>query len=48
MMKARFGTQETICSAKATPEILDDAVRMERPAFSERPERFLRQNGFEI
>jgi hypothetical protein len=48
MMKARAGTQETVSSAKATLEILNDAMKMERTAFRERLERFLRQNGFEI
>ena len=48
MMKARFGTQETVASAKAKLSILDDAMQMERSAFRERLERFLRENGFEI
>lgn len=48
MMKANRGTQETVASAKATLEILDDAVSMEREAFRERVERFLIQNGFQI
>ena len=48
MMKARFGTQETVASAKARLEILDDAMRMERTAFRERLEKFLRENEFEI
>jgi hypothetical protein len=34
--------------AKATLEILHDAMAMERNAFRERLERFLKQNGFEI
>jgi hypothetical protein len=48
MMKARFGTQETVASAKAKLSILDDAVRMERDAYRERLEKFLREHGFEI
>jgi hypothetical protein len=48
MMKARFGTQETVASAKAKLSILDDAVRMERTAFRERLEKFLQQNEFDI
>jgi hypothetical protein len=48
MMKARSGTQETVATAKATLEILDDAVKMERTAFRERLERFLKSNGFEL
>lgn len=48
MMKARFGTQETVASAKAKLSILDDACSMPREAFRERLERFLRENGFEI
>jgi hypothetical protein len=47
-MKARFGTQETISSAKAKLSILDDAMRMPREAFRERLEKFLRENEFEI
>src|SRR5262249_40524947 len=48
LMKANNGTQETIHSVKAKLDILDDAMRMERTAFRERLENFLRQNGFEI
>jgi hypothetical protein len=48
MMKARSGTQETVRSAKARLEILNDAVSMPRDAFRERLERFLKQAGFEI
>ncbi|HEV2664948.1 MAG TPA: hypothetical protein VG324_08555, partial [Blastocatellia bacterium] len=48
MMKARFGTQETIASAKAKLSILDDAMKMAPAAFRERLENFLRENGFEI
>jgi len=48
MMEANQGTQETVASAKAKLSLLDDAVRMERTAFRERLEGFLRQNGFAI
>src|SRR5262245_16199944 len=48
LMKARFGTQETVASAKAKLDILVDAIRMPREAFRERLEKFLRENGFEI
>lgn len=48
MVKANKGTQETVASAKAKLSILADAMRMERAAFRERLERFLRENGFEI
>jgi len=48
MVRANKGTQETISSAKATLEILSDAMRMDRAAFRERLEKFLKQNGFEI
>ena len=48
MVKANAGTQETVASAKAKLDILADAIRMDRPAFRERLENFLRQNGFEI
>jgi hypothetical protein len=48
MMKARFGTQETIHSVKAKLNILDDAVRMDRDKFRERLDKFLRENDFEI
>jgi hypothetical protein len=47
-MRANAGTQETMHSAKAKLELLDDAVRMERTAFREKMENFLRQNSFEI
>jgi hypothetical protein len=47
-MRANQGTQETIHSAKAKLSILEDALTMKPPAFRERLERFLRQNGFEI
>jgi hypothetical protein len=48
MVKARFGTQETIHSARAKLGLLDDAVKMERTAFRERLERFLKENEFEL
>ena len=48
MVLARAGTQETTHSVRAKLSILDDAVKMERTAFRERLENFLRQNGFEI
>jgi hypothetical protein len=48
MMEANQGTQQTVASAKAKLEILDDAMSMERDAYRERLERFLRQNGFQI
>ena len=48
MVRANKGTQETISSAKAEIDILVDAMRMEREAFRERLEKFLRENGFEI
>jgi len=47
-MPARSGAQETIESAKATLQILNDAMAMPREAFRERLERFLKQNGFEL
>jgi hypothetical protein len=48
MMKARAGTQEAVASAKAKLSILDDALKMERNAFRERLEDFLRKRGFEL
>ena len=48
MVRANNGTQETIASAKAKLSLLDDAIRMERGAFRDRLERFLRENGFSI
>jgi len=48
MVRANNSTQETIASAKAKLDILDDAVRMERGAFRERLERFLTENGFDL
>jgi hypothetical protein len=43
MMRANQGTQETVASAKATLEILQDAMNMRRDAFRERLERFLNE-----
>jgi len=48
MVKANQGTQETVASARAKLQILDDVLVMERAAFRARLERMLRQNGFEI
>src|SRR5262245_33269538 len=48
LMKANSGTQEATHSAKAKLSLLDDAMTMDRTAFRERLEGFLRQNGFEI
>lgn len=47
-MQAVSGTQQTLYSTRATFEILDDAMTMQRDAYRERLERFLRQNGFQI
>lgn len=47
-MLAREGTQETIASTKAALSILDDALTMERSAFRERLESFLKKRGFEL
>jgi hypothetical protein len=41
-MRANNGTQKTIASAKAKLSLLDDAMRMERNAFRERLEKFLK------
>jgi hypothetical protein len=48
MMEANQGTQQTVASAKAKLEILDDALTMQRDAYRERLERFLKSNGFSI
>ena len=48
LMRANNGTQEAESSAKAKLSLLDDAMAMEREAFRERLERFLKSNGFEI
>jgi hypothetical protein len=48
LMRANAGTQETVASAKAKLSLLDDAMSMERTAFRERLEKFLRENGFEL
>ena len=47
-MRANAGTQETTHSVRAKLSLLDDATNMERNAFRERLEKFLRQNGFEL
>jgi len=46
--RSEHGEPRTIAAARSHLEILDDAVRMDRTAFRERLERFLRENGFEI
>src|SRR5262245_24965757 len=48
MVKANQGSQESVASAKAKLSLLDDAVKMERTAFRERLENFLRQNEFPL
>lgn len=48
LVRANHGTQEVTHSAKAKLDILTDAMRMERNAFRERLERFLKEHGFEI
>ncbi|MGH9753278.1 MAG: DUF1761 domain-containing protein [Blastocatellia bacterium] len=47
-MTSDHGIQRTASAAKAKLDILNDAMRMEREAFRERLEKFLRENGFEI
>jgi hypothetical protein len=47
-MVSDYGVQRTASAAKAKLDILADAMAMERNAFRERLEKFLRQNGFEI
>jgi len=47
-MTSDHGIQRTADAVRARLEILDDAMRMERSAFRERLEKFLRANGFEI
>lgn len=47
-MRANKGTQQTVSSAKATLEILSDAMRMKPGDFQARVEKFLKQNGFTI
>ena len=47
-MRSVSGTQQTEATAKAKLEILDDALTMQRDAYRDRLERFLRQNGFTI
>lgn len=48
MVKANQGTQETVSSAKAKLNILDDAMTMPREAFRTRLENCLRENDFKI
>jgi hypothetical protein len=48
LMRSVSGTQQTEATAKAHLEILDDATTMQRDAYRDRLERFLRQNGFQI
>ena len=48
LMEANAGTQECVKSVRAKLDILRDAREMERTAFRERLERFLKENGFEI
>ena len=47
-MTSDYGVQRTASAAKAKLDILADAMSMERNAFRERLEKFLRANGFEI
>jgi hypothetical protein len=47
-MEANRGTQQTVATAKAKLEILDDAMTMTPADYRQRVERFLRQNGFGI
>lgn len=46
--RSEYGEPKTIASARSKLSILDDAMAMERTAFRERLERFLRENGFEL
>jgi len=48
MMEANQGTQQTVASAKAKIDILDDAMTMQRDAFRNRLENFLRGNSFNV
>ena len=48
LMRSVSGTQQTEATAKAKLEILNDALTMQRDAFRDRLNRFLRQNGFNI
>ena len=48
LMRSVSGTQQTEATAKAKLEILDDALTMQRDAYRDRLERFLRSNGFQI
>jgi hypothetical protein len=47
-MESNRGDEATTHSCRARLSLLDDAVKMERGAFRERLENFLRQNDFEI
>jgi len=47
-MVSDHGIQRTASAAKAKLSILDDALKMAPPAFRDRLEKFLRENGFEI
>jgi hypothetical protein len=47
-MVSDYGVQRTKGATKAKLDILRDAMSMEREAYRERVERFLRQNGFEL
>jgi hypothetical protein len=47
-MESNRGDEATTHSCRARLSLLDDAVRMERGAFRERLERFLKENGFEL
>lgn len=46
--RSSHGVAREIAGVKSKLDMLDDAVRMDRTAFRERLERFLRENGFEI
>ena len=46
--RSSHGVAREVAGVKSRIEILDDAVRMERNAFRERLEQFLKENGFEI
>ncbi len=48
LVRANHGTQETVASTKAKLSLLDDAVTMSRETFSERLEKFLRENDFKV
>jgi hypothetical protein len=46
--KSSHGVAREVAGVKSKLEILNDALKMEREAFRERLEKFLRENGFEI